>query len=342
MDNLKLVNVVVDTYHRHNQLKQALESVEIQTYKHLKVWVVADGHDSEVEEIVCKFNSRLNIPYIYMHTPKHYGAWGANSKKLGVLQAEDDSYVFCLDDDNVLYSNYVEDLVSAFNDNYGIVYGNVDFDNRRGEIIPNYDCQNKFERGRIDQLCYMVKSSIAKQCAEYFLPCFLNDFYFIDECSRHTNSIYINKKIGCHKSHFSVPRLPHEWFTDDDVRFYQDLIQIRVPINGKIVEIGYWQNNSLHNMCKIIKLKDIKVNLIDMNDYDISNPAETTNSFPDDYFNLVFIDVEKNCDDMILSWLPKLKLNGIICGFNRENSNISEIFKERYHAKNNMWYTVKI
>jgi glycosyltransferase involved in cell wall biosynthesis len=343
MNNSKLVNVVVDTYNRHHQLKQALESVETQTYKHLKVWVVSDGHDPIVEQITQEFNSRLNIPYVYMHTPKHYGAWGTMSKKMGILQTNDDEYVFCLDDDNVLYPNYVEDLVEVFNEDCGIVYGNVDCDDRCGEVIPGYDCNNIFEKARIDQLCYMIKSSIAKKCVESLTPCFLNDFYFINECSHYTNSIYVNKKIGCHKSHFSLPTFPIEYLTDEDIQFYQDLIQIRVPNNGKIAEIGYWQNGSLYNMCKIVKLKDIKISLIDMCDYDINNPSETIINFPNNYFNLIFIDIKNNYKNMLLNWFPKLKSKGVFCGYYNEDVNqiIVEIFGRKYNIKKNIWYTTR-
>jgi glycosyltransferase involved in cell wall biosynthesis len=340
---MKLVNIIVCTFNRHNQLKQALESVEIQTYKYLKVFVVADGHDPAVEEIVQEFNSKSDITYIYIHTPVHYGAWGAMTKKLGLMQIEeDDSYVFWLDDDNVLYSNYVEDLVEAFNEDCGIVYGNVEFDSHYCKTLPNSDLHNKFEECKIDQLCYMVKSSIAKKCGDFFLPCFANDLHFIDACSHHTNSVYVNKKIGCHK--FSPRPFPNEWLTMDNVRFYQELIAATVPYQGNIAEIGYWQNGIIHNMCEIIKTKDIRVNLIDIHDYNLSNPIETIIDFSDNYFNLIFIDidVDNNLKNMLLTWVPKLKSKGLICGYDRENVNlvVKEIFGNTYNVKKNIWYAI--
>jgi glycosyltransferase involved in cell wall biosynthesis len=101
-----LVSVLVPTYNRRRILPQALASVVRQTYRNLEIFVINDGGE-DVSDIVRSFDDpRL----VFINRRENRGKPSSLNEALGRVQGK---YVAYLDDDDVYYSDHVERLVTA-------------------------------------------------------------------------------------------------------------------------------------------------------------------------------------------------------------------------------------
>lgn len=145
--------------------------------------------------------------------------------------------------------------------------------------------------------------------------------------------------------------LPSGWFTQLDVTFYRELVS-RVPVGGKIAEIGVWQGRSLCSVADIIIANDLSVVAVDIFTGTVSEPvlleeagrtdirdefiknikefgildrtfvlpvssAEAVKQIADGELDMGFIDAEhteKACSEDIEIWYPKIKDGGILAG----------------------------
>jgi LmbE family N-acetylglucosaminyl deacetylase/GT2 family glycosyltransferase len=121
-----LVSVVIRTRDRPNLLRDAIASVAAQTWRNLEVVVVNDG-GSDVEPVVDAFMGTLSIRHHAVPASQGRSAAG----NLGV-ELSRGKYVNFLDDDDVLYPDHVERLVS--------------FLERTGEDLAYSDCERGFYR----------------------------------------------------------------------------------------------------------------------------------------------------------------------------------------------------
>lgn len=160
------------------------------------------------------------------------------------------------------------------------------------------------------------------------------------------------------------------WFTFPNL--YDEFVR-RVPNSGKIAEIGVWQGKSLSYLGVSVKNsgKNIKIYAVDtwqkmekehwQKDEDFENDIiyetflktispisdivsvkrgtslEISQEFPGNYFDVVFIDACHDYESVkqdILSWLPKVKSDGIIAGhdypFPSVKKAVHEIFEKDY------------
>jgi hypothetical protein len=151
--------------------------------------------------------------------------------------------------------------------------------------------------------------------------------------------------------------LPGGWFSENDISVYKDLVG-NVPQNGHIAEIGCFQGRSLCSIAQLIKNKNLNVIAIDLFTYNSSSYTDVvwakyftikekcqanllkfgiadnttliqsdsikaSTQYPDNYFDLIFIDADHSYDAVkndIIHWSPKLKQGGIIAGHDFRNS----------------------
>ena len=106
-----LVSIIIPTYNRPSQLKQAIESVLAQTYGNVEIVVVNDC-GSMAEEVVELLNSQGNIQY---HRAKRNAGLAA-ARNMGIRNAQG-AYIGFLDDDDRLYTDHVESLLHTMMDN---------------------------------------------------------------------------------------------------------------------------------------------------------------------------------------------------------------------------------
>jgi len=115
-----LVSIIVRTKDRPNLLSNALRSIKEQTYANLEIVVVNDG-GQDVEDLVTALTG--NIPVTYLTHDRRKGRSAAANAG---LKAAKGLYLNFLDDDDVLYPDHLETLVSCLSATGGdIAYSNV-------------------------------------------------------------------------------------------------------------------------------------------------------------------------------------------------------------------------
>ncbi len=106
LDNDIKVSVVVRTFNRSKFIVRALKSLENQTYKNIEILVCEDGIEMSRDVVFSKF-SHLNIKYLCDGVKKGRSRNG----NLG-LAAATGEWCFFLDDDDYLYPEHVECMLS--------------------------------------------------------------------------------------------------------------------------------------------------------------------------------------------------------------------------------------
>jgi glycosyltransferase involved in cell wall biosynthesis len=138
------VSIVVPTFNRLDLLKDALASIDLQTYGNYEVLVVNDGGESAAT-VVKEFNSRGNFIYLEHETNKGRAA----ARNTGIRAAKG-KYIAFLDDDDVYYPNHLAVLVErleksservAYTDTTKVVLRNVNgsWVTAEAKIIPHQE-----------------------------------------------------------------------------------------------------------------------------------------------------------------------------------------------------------
>lgn len=134
-----LVSVIITTYKRTSELRKAINSVYLQTYKNLELIVVDDNIEEKysniVEKIILEYNNKMIINYI--KNKKNLG--GALSRNVGIDSARG-KYISFLDDDDEYYPTKIQKQIELFETtNYSklaIVYCyTIALDERNNEIF---------------------------------------------------------------------------------------------------------------------------------------------------------------------------------------------------------------
>lgn len=186
------VFITIPTYKRYEQLRTLLQDIVIQTYRNIDVYICSDGPDDKVREIVDEFNSESNdIKCFYNELEKQNGYWGHPARRhlLNIIEGEG-SVVF-INDDNRIYPDYINKLVSLMDSTVDITYCLIKMNGwpECKSIIPGglrfgENHQNHISPDNIDAMNFMVRLSLAKK----FIDCWNNkyeaDFNFISNCNR--------------------------------------------------------------------------------------------------------------------------------------------------------------
>jgi len=99
-----LVSVVITTYNRESLLKEAIRSVEQQTYKNIELIVVDDTSEKKHQDFFSEFNSKIT----YIHKDSNKGA--TKSRNIGMKKSKG-KYIAFLDDDDLILPEKIEKQV---------------------------------------------------------------------------------------------------------------------------------------------------------------------------------------------------------------------------------------
>lgn len=120
MNNNPLVSCVIPTFNRGEKVSNAIESVQIQTYKNLEILVIDDQSTDNTREIIKEIiKSDSRIKYL-----RNSEKGANNARNYGILSATGE-FIALLDDDDVWLATKIEKQLSAIqklNDEYGVVY----------------------------------------------------------------------------------------------------------------------------------------------------------------------------------------------------------------------------
>jgi len=131
--NDDLVSVVIPTYFRNERLREAVESVQAQTYDPIEI-IVVDGSEEEHARPVAEAYDTRYIPQKEdrgPHAGRSEGARVANG-----------AYVNFLDDDDRFRAEKIERQMTTLNrqDGVGVVYCGIEWENGHA-VLPDPDVQ---------------------------------------------------------------------------------------------------------------------------------------------------------------------------------------------------------
>ena len=166
-----LVSVITPTCGRFDSLKEAITSVDAQSYPHWEHLIISDGHRPAFEHL--KFSNR-KPQRRYFSTPaiRHFGN---HQRNVGIFHARGEFLVF-LDDDNVLYPEALTTMVSGFSGgNVDLVFCPIDYDHAKHGVVGQVLMPHKgFSCGEVDSLNAMIRRSLVLKCRGW------GDSYFAD------------------------------------------------------------------------------------------------------------------------------------------------------------------
>lgn len=107
----EVVNIIIPTYNQHSLLKETLTSISNQTYPYIRVWVVSDGPDDIVGNIIDEYNeynaNNECILFTYLHLDRHEGSLG-KCQQFGEQHLPKGSHTCFLTDHDTILPDYVE------------------------------------------------------------------------------------------------------------------------------------------------------------------------------------------------------------------------------------------
>ena len=121
---------VVPVFNRPNEINELLESLVAQTYAlPYEIVIVEDGSTISSEDIVAKYQSRLNITYL-----KKTNTGPGDSRNYGMKMAKG-NYFIVLDSDCILPPQYLSEASKALKEQYVDCYGGPDAAHESFSII---------------------------------------------------------------------------------------------------------------------------------------------------------------------------------------------------------------
>lgn len=97
-------SIIIPLYNRPAEIRELLDSLVQQTYKHFEVVVVEDGSTEKSEDIVASFRDRLEVKYFF----KENSGPGL-SRNYGAERASGDYFIF-LDSDCIIPAEYLQEI----------------------------------------------------------------------------------------------------------------------------------------------------------------------------------------------------------------------------------------
>jgi glycosyltransferase involved in cell wall biosynthesis len=113
-----LISVIVTTYNRKNELKQAVKSILAQTFDNFEIIIVDNYSDYNIHKLINSFKD-LRIVLIQNHNNGNY----VISRNLGIKKAKGSFIAFC-DDDDYWLPHKLESQLKLFDNkkDVGLVY----------------------------------------------------------------------------------------------------------------------------------------------------------------------------------------------------------------------------
>lgn len=114
-------SIIVPVYNRPNEVDELLESLIKQDFQQeYEIIIIEDGSKETSEEIIKKYESKLNIQYFYK---ENSGPGG--SRNFGMRKASGDYYII-LDSDVIVPKHYLSEIKTSLEKNYTDAFGGPD------------------------------------------------------------------------------------------------------------------------------------------------------------------------------------------------------------------------
>ena len=159
-NNKILFSVIVPCYNYGKYLEECIQSVINQTYKKYEIIIINDGSVDNTYEIATNLIGENTDTYIRLINQKNTGQ-PAISRNNGI-KFSNGKYILCLDADDKISPNYLQDAYETFNSNKDI---SILFPNLKhfGDEETYIQFQNVDPQLVFHQNCYLVSSIFAKK-----------------------------------------------------------------------------------------------------------------------------------------------------------------------------------
>jgi glycosyltransferase involved in cell wall biosynthesis len=140
-------SIIIPLYNRPDEIKELLESLQLQTYKNFEVVVVEDGSLVKSEDIVKNFSGKLNVRYYY----KEPNSGAGFTRNYGFNLAKGD-YFIVFDSDCIIPPDYLAIVDAHMKTDYLDSYGGPDMAHENFTPVQkaiNYSMTSYFTTGGI-------------------------------------------------------------------------------------------------------------------------------------------------------------------------------------------------
>ena len=252
-----VINILTSSYKRYDKLIESINSVINQTYKNWEMLICSDGYDEKTKQIIENFKNQ-KIKYFYTDRTKD----GGTTQKNYLTQISTGKYLVYLDDDNIIYPNYLETVVNNFDSSTGMVICKIDYDGL-DHCLP---IENKLILGKIDTLNFVVDKYYTKYTKwKYFDG---QEYEFMKICqnnilNHNKNVKFIPNILGKHRDYmeFNI-NLDELWNCSNNEYYIQqkeqewkdflNYIVSNIQLNN-VLEIGSYELGTTSSFVKIFK-----------------------------------------------------------------------------------------
>lgn len=271
----RLVSVIIPTFNREILLKEAIESVNDQTYRPIECIVVDDGSTDGTKELVSKImeNNSDSFSLKYIHQP-NAGSQVARNNGTKLSTGE---FIQYLDSDDLLYPEKLQKQVRFLNKNHpcDAVFGSWEMGNNENrKLIEAWDSEDMITQLLVEKgitiLSFLYRREIVNIIGEWDINLRRNqeiDFQVRGVLAggnfRHQNEI-----CGLWRIH-EGERIANTTGSKDFLNFYskwetilnrRDLFTTK--IKNRIANTHFWlATNNMENRVECLKLLEESVRL---------------------------------------------------------------------------------
>lgn len=155
-----LVSIIMPAYNVASYISEAIESVIAQSFKNWELIIIDDGSKDATQKIVSQYIPHKQISYFYQENK------GVSSARNTAIAKSKGIYIFPLDADDKINSNFLEQAVKVMQEDQEVelVYGNVTYFGTMKEqfVLPEYTYKKLFVQNLIVVSALFKKASFKK------------------------------------------------------------------------------------------------------------------------------------------------------------------------------------
>jgi len=354
------ISIIIPTYNRENALIECINSVINQNYNNIEILVCHDGPWKK------EFNYNDNRIRIY-NTDKQYNNLGASQRNMMIPEITGDCVLF-LDDDNILYDNYLNKMIKQIDEKTGMVVCRIHFNDKEWNnlILPPTD---ELIPAKIDHLSILFITDITNKFI--WDNDWGQDHRYINNCEKLCNELglkikFIPDVLANHRFINRVDELlkerrleQYQWDDNGVNRLFglKDMIDENLNKETIVCEIGSFEGKSSEMFALLTKqvycvdpwvlypqidnesmIKSESIFDLLLTKYDnivkIKNfSIEASKLFNDKFFDCVYIDGDHDYEPVkqdILHWMPKVKDGGHISGHDYHFEGVRKALDELF------------
>lgn len=172
-----LVSVVMPVYNAERFLRQAIESVLMQTYENIELIMVDDCSQDGSLQIMSEYEARDNRVHV-VKCEKNQGV--AHARNCGIRRA-DGEYIALLDSDDVWYTEKLENQIRLLlKEKASIVYCSLVFIDEQGNRMKSFLVPEKTDYKEMLYKCYFSCSTVVVESKLLKEHLFRADYYHED------------------------------------------------------------------------------------------------------------------------------------------------------------------